>query len=138
MFDLPPVRLEVTKHQAEIKRCPGCGQRAHGRFPDGVEQAAQYGAGITALSVYLSVYPLLPLARIGELFGDVLGHEPSEAWLLSAHAADENAHCVESACAAANVPSWKLLERLGLRREAVHGDYYAYAIGADEWAVSYA
>ena len=50
--------------------------------------------------------------------------------------ADENARRVESACAAANAPSWKLLERLRLRREADHGDYYVYGVGADEWAVS--
>lgn len=50
--------------------------------------------------------------------------------------ADEGARRVESACATANAPSWRLLERLGLRREADHGDYYVYAIGEDEWAVS--
>ena len=38
VFDLPPTRIEVTEHQGEVKRCPGCGALARGTFPS---EAAQ-------------------------------------------------------------------------------------------------
>ena len=85
VFDLPPVRLEVTEHRIEIKRCPGCGQRTQGAFPDGVTQPAQYGSRVRALAVYLNVHQLLPLERITALFGDLFGHGPSESLILSAN-----------------------------------------------------
>lgn len=84
VFDVPPLRLEVTEHQAETKNCPHCGQRVKGRFPVEVSQSVQYGARLKAQAVYLQVYQLLPLARISELFADFYGHRPSQALLLSA------------------------------------------------------
>jgi len=84
VFDVPPLRLEVTEHQAESKCCPNCGQIVNGTFPSEVTQPTQYGARLKAQAVYLQVYQLLPLARISELFADFYGHKPSEALLLSA------------------------------------------------------
>jgi transposase len=87
VFDVPPIALEVTEHQAEVKRCPDCGQIVKAPFPPDVTQPVQYGARLKAQAVYLNTYQLLPLARIGELFGDFYGQTPSEALILNANQA---------------------------------------------------
>jgi transposase len=33
VIELPPVKLVITEHRAETRRCPQCGQRNYGRFP---------------------------------------------------------------------------------------------------------
>jgi transposase len=49
VFDLAtPPPPQVIEYAADVKCCPGCGKRATGAFPDGVESAAQYGPDITA------------------------------------------------------------------------------------------
>jgi transposase len=84
VFDLPKLALWVTEHQAQTKRCPHCLECTRAAFPLGVSQAAQYGPGILALSVYLQSYPLLPYARSAELLRDLFGHAPSQGTLAAA------------------------------------------------------
>lgn len=86
VFDVPPVSIKVTEHQAEIKRCPECGQLVKGTFPSGVTQAAQYGPRLKAQASYLNNYQFIPLARTCDLLEDFYGHRPSEAFVLEANA----------------------------------------------------
>lgn len=118
-FDLPPARIEVTEHRVEVKRCPGCGGRVKGTFPPDVTQPTQYGARFKAAAVYLSVYQLLPSARIVGLFGDLFGHEPSEASLFAAHAAvaDGIAPSLEAIRAAIRAAPVVHADETGLRTE---------------------
>jgi transposase len=95
VFDLPLPRLIVTEHQAEEKRCPCCHTTQRASFPEGINAPVQYGDGFSAWTAYLSVYQLLPLNRIRQMFSDLTGHLPSEATLLTqlktaAHAVETN------------------------------------------------
>lgn len=84
VHDLPPMRLLVTNHQAEVKCCPNCQTLNRGEFPAGITTGVQYGGGLKGLMVYLSDYQLLPSARSIELLRDIFGCSPSEGTLYNA------------------------------------------------------
>ncbi len=84
VFDLPPLSLLVTEHEAQTERCPHCQACTSGTFPAGITQAAQYGPGLLALGVYLQTYQLLPFARTHELLQDLFGASPSQGTLAHA------------------------------------------------------
>ena len=69
----PPVRLIVTEHRRETRRCAACGTQARGDFPAAVRAPAQYGPALLARSAYLHLYQLLPIARCAEAIGDLFG-----------------------------------------------------------------
>jgi transposase len=78
VFDLPPLRLHVSEHQAEVKVCGGCGRRSRALFPDGVNAPVQYGPKVLAHAAYLNSYHLIPAARVREWFADCVGQAVSE------------------------------------------------------------
>jgi transposase len=85
VFELPPVRLEVTEHQAEIKCCPVSGRTVTASFPEGVNAPAQYGPRLKAQMVYFNVEHFIPFERLTRICQDLYGQPLSEATLVAAN-----------------------------------------------------
>lgn len=83
VFDLPPIKVEVTEHRAEEKLCPHCGHKNEANFPEDVSQPTQYGPRIKAICTYLSQYQLLPYERTSELFSDLFGIEIAASTIVN-------------------------------------------------------
>lgn len=84
VFDLPPQKLYVIEHVAEIKICPQSGKEVHHPWPEGVTAPAQYSKRFLGWLAYLSVQQLLPLKRIGQMCADIFGRKVSDATVLAA------------------------------------------------------
>ncbi len=83
VFDIPPVKIYVEEHKAEIKKC-SCGCTNIADFPEEVKFSVQYGPRITSSAVYLHDYQLIPYDRCCELLSDVCGCEISPSTLIKA------------------------------------------------------
>lgn len=72
VFDIPPLRLSVTEHRAQTRRC-GCGHTTTAAFPTEATAPTCYGPGVRAIICYLAVYQHLPVDRCARLLADLLG-----------------------------------------------------------------
>ena len=72
VYDLPPVALFCTEHQAERRRCR-CGTETTGTFPPEATAPACYGPALRAYVCYLVTRQHIPVARVAELLRDAYG-----------------------------------------------------------------
>ena len=80
-FDIPPQKIEVTEHQAEIKTCPHCNHINCADFPTGLNRPAQYGPNLKAQLVYLGAYQYIAIGRIQDFVHDCYGYKISTGTL---------------------------------------------------------
>ena len=72
VFDLPPVRAEVTEHQLIEREC-ACGHRTKAAAPAGAEAPVQYGPRIAAVIVYLYIGQFLSKKRTAQALAELFG-----------------------------------------------------------------
>lgn len=72
VFELPPVKVVVTEHRAERRKC-GCGCETTAPFPAEATGPACYGPNLRALVCYLVVRQHIPVKRVAELMRDAYG-----------------------------------------------------------------
>jgi len=83
VIDLPPLKFEVTEHQAEHKVCPHCNCQNEATFPAEAKTSVQYGSRIKSLLVYLNQYQLLPYERTVQLVEDLFSRTISQGTLYA-------------------------------------------------------
>ncbi|MGH3343067.1 MAG: IS66 family transposase [Carbonactinosporaceae bacterium] len=72
VFDLPPLRLEVTEHQL-ISRACSCGTVTKAEAPQGVGAPVQYGPRLAGIGVYLFHGQFLSKSRTVQALSDLFG-----------------------------------------------------------------
>jgi transposase len=77
VFDLPPMRVQVSEHQLIARRC-ACGTTTCGTAPEGVRAPTQYGPRITAIILYLYVGQFLSKKRTAQALAELFGTPVSE------------------------------------------------------------
>lgn len=82
--DIVPLRVVTVEYQAHSGVCEICGKEHKASFPEHLKEApVSYGTNIQRLATYLSVYQLMPLKRITELFEEVFGTKLSQGFILT-------------------------------------------------------
>jgi transposase len=82
---MPQKPLEVTEHQAEVKRCPVSGALVTAAFPPQVNAPAQYGPRFRAQMVYFNEDHFIAYTRLTRICQDLYGQPRSEATVAAAN-----------------------------------------------------
>lgn len=117
VFDIPPPKIEVTEHQAEVKYCECCNKTITAAFPEGVLAPVQYGEVIRSWSVYYQYQHFIPEDRLQQLFSDLYGIKLATATLTGYNriAFDTLASFEESVLSAVKIAAVKNLDETGFR-----------------------
>jgi transposase len=83
VFDIPVIKIEVTEHKVEKKKCPCCGKEVRADFPAGVTEEVQYGVRIQAWTIYLQQFHYIPYDRATEIIESTFGHKISAGTLYN-------------------------------------------------------
>ena len=73
VFDIPPPRIEVEQHTAQVYCCAHCRKESRAAFPEGVGAKMQYGERVKALGVYFNAQHLIPEDRVSEILRELVG-----------------------------------------------------------------
>lgn len=73
VFNILQPKIEVTEHQVEEKKCPGCGECNRAAFPENIRGPVQYGESVQALSTYFTHQHFIPVERTGQILEDIFG-----------------------------------------------------------------
>jgi transposase len=122
VFDLPPITLAVTEHQAQTVAC-ACGTVHRGVFPAGITAPVQYGNGIKAVATYCVVRQLAPVQRTQQLFKDVFGIDVSVASILGSTVS----------CHAGRATTEKRLQERIVNSAVVHADETGCSVNGALW-----
>lgn len=123
VYDIPPLKLEVTEHCVEVKCCPHCGEQNEGDFPSEATTVVQYGPRLKGVMVYLMEGQLLPSQRTCELLDEVLGAKVSEGTLYN----------VREQCFEHLEPITRQIETAILESEVVHFDETGMRVNGKLW-----
>ncbi len=117
VFDIPPPKIEVIEHQAEVKYCTCCNKAVTALFPSGVRAPVQYGEVIRSWSVYYQYQHFVPEDRLQQLFSDLYGIQLATATLAGYNriAFDALAPFEESILALVKTAAVKNLDETGFR-----------------------
>lgn len=82
VFDLPPLRLEVTEHRLISRRC-SCGVITKADTPAGVNAPVQYGPRLAGVGVYLFHGQFLSRSRTCQALADLFGAPVAASTVVS-------------------------------------------------------
>lgn len=120
-FEVPPIKVQVTEYQAEVKDCPRCGRECRADFPEGITHKTQYGNRLRALAVYFRNFELLPVERTAEIFEDIFSVPLCEGTIIN----------TTKRCAQALVPFQQWVKEKLVNSDIVHFDETGVNVGGE-------